>query len=100
MTVHTNETPGASYTPVDLDNIRLTERSSRSYDGNDAPSLTAALIGRRYEELPPRTSLEYTRLRKGDRLIVIYNSGAISCQGDDWQGAFNELRRFVVEARL
>jgi hypothetical protein len=100
MTAHVDEELAASYTPVDIANIRLTVRSSRSYDSNDVPSLTAALIGRRYDELPSRTSLEYTRLRKNDRLIVIYNSGAISCQGDDWQGAFNELRRFVVEARL
>ncbi len=87
----------ATYTPVDLDNIRLIPRSSRSFDCNDQPSLEAWCIQRRYMSQPTRGLVEYARLRKGHRLIVLYNSGSVVCQGDDWAGAIIELQRFVVE---
>ncbi len=89
----------ATYSPIDLDNLRLTPRSSRSFDCNDVPSLEAFLLQRRYTSIPTRGMIEYGRFRKGDRLIVCYNSGSIVAQGDDWAGAIQELQRFVVEVQ-
>ncbi len=89
----------ATFQPVDLDNLRLTPRSSRSFDYNDVPSLEAFLLQRRYASIPTRGMIEYGRYRKGDRLIVAYNSGSIVAQGDDWAGAIQELQRFAVEVQ-
>ncbi len=89
----------ATYSPVDLDTLRLTPRSSRSFDCNDVPSLEAFLLQRRYASIPTRGMIEFGRYRKGDRLIVCYNSGSVVAQGDDWAGAIQELQRFVVEVQ-
>ncbi len=89
----------ASYSPVDLDNLRLTPRSSRSFDCNDVPSLEAFLLQKRYASIPVKGLIEYGRYRKGERLIVCFNSGSIVAQGNDWAGAIQELQRFVVEVQ-
>ncbi len=95
----TNDLLEATYTPVDLDNLRLTPRSPSSYTANDLYSLEAYLLQRRYAPIPTRSGLEMYRYRKGDRLIVAYLSCSVVLQGDDVAGARTELQRFVVEVQ-
>ncbi len=98
-TFTTHEPQEATYSPVDLDNLRLTPRSSSSYTANDLYSLESFLIQRRYAPVPTRSGLEMYRYRKGDRLIVAYLSCSVVLQGDDVAGARTELQRFVVEVQ-
>lgn len=89
--------PSASYHRVDIDNLRLEQRSSRSFTTADMPSLEAYLLKAHYIAERTRSSVEYGRYRRGPRLICLFHSGSISCQGDDWEGAVRELGRFVRE---
>ncbi len=88
---------GATYHEPEIDEIRLSPRSSRSFTVNDSLSLEAWLIQQRYIAERTRSGVELARLRKRDRLVILYHSGSVLCQGDDWEGAVKELQRFVVE---
>ncbi len=89
--------PAASYHEPAITHLRLHPRSSRSFGANDILSLEAWLIQQHYVAEQTRSGIELARLRKRGRLLVLYHSGSVVCQGDDWEGAKRELGRFVVE---
>lgn len=89
---------GASYSRPGVEHLQLQPRSARSWTCPDGESLAAWLCRRWYSPVEVRSPHELVRLRKRDRLVVIFHSGSVVAQGLDWAGVAREFAQLVRTA--
>ncbi len=89
----------ATYHPIPQSGtLTLRRRTSCSFDCSDIPALVDWLAERGYRPLAVRSQHEYTRMRRRNELIVLYQSGSILCQGDGVSTALALLGELEVPA--
>jgi hypothetical protein len=97
--VSSEEEAVATYHPIPSSGtLTLRRRSSCSFDCSDVPALVDWLAQYGYQPTSIRSQYEYARLRRGHELVVVYQSGAIVCQGDGAATAIELLSELEVIA--
>jgi hypothetical protein len=80
--------------------IILRPRSPISFDTANIPGLDLWLVRHGWQPYPGRIATEYSRLKHGGQLVVLFNSGSVLVQGTDVEKTMQQLAPLVKGGQL